>query len=85
MTLYIYGCGEVGSFWEFPPQYSLCKLCRRRPFEGAWGDYTEKITKVVLGNNITGIQTQTFINMDSLKTIKLGRKVTYIGDGAFAG
>jgi hypothetical protein len=85
MTLYIYGCGEVGSFWKFPPQYSCANFAEDAPFEGAWGDYTEKITKVVLGNNITGIQTQTFINMDSLKTIKLGRKVTYIGDGAFAG
>ena len=85
MTLYIYGCGEVGSFWKFPPQWSAANLGEDDTFEGAWGDYTEKITKVVLGNNITGIQTQTFINMDSLKTIKLGRKVTYIGGGAFAG
>ena len=85
MTLYIYGCGEVGSFWKFPPQWSAANFGEDAPFEGAWGDYTEKITKVVLGNNITGIQDETFINMDSLKTIKLGRKVTYIGVCAFTG
>ena len=62
--------GEVGSFWKFPPQYSCANFAEDAPLRGAWGDYTEKITKVVLGNNITGIQTQTFINMDSLKTIK---------------
>lgn len=41
------------------------------------------VTKVIIGDEITGIGNGNFANMNNLKTVQLGKKVEKIGDDAF--
>lgn len=52
---------------------------------GGWTEYSDKITEVVLGDDVTEIGTRSFKDYTNLKTVRFNDKLEKIGDWSFMG
>ena len=49
-----------------------------------WANWNESVTKIVIGDGITGVGAKSFITWQNVTTVELGKDVKTIGAGAFA-
>ena len=49
-----------------------------------WANWEKSVTKIVIGNGITGVGAKSFITWQNVTTVELGKDVKTIGAGAFA-
>lgn len=59
------------------------------PIQGSmqyiWKDYSDVVTKIVIGDGITSIPDNAFSDMNNVTTVQLGSNITKIDERAFAG
>ena len=49
-----------------------------------WAGWKDSVTKIVIGDGITGVGAKSFITWPNVTTVELGKDVKTIGAGAFA-